>query len=364
MKDWMGKIRTLSIFSFLVMVLTACGKNNLTALVPKGYGAEQSFNVIIISILVMIVVFIVVMAIYIYVVLKFRRKKGQENQIPKQTEGNKTLEVVWTVIPILLLIIIAVPTIASTYDLADEGEKEDSINVNVKGMQFWWNFEYANEEVQTSQELYIPVDQKVYLNMLSGDVIHAFWVPSISGKMDVSPENENTMYIEAFEEGVYWGKCTEFCGDSHSLMDFKIVVVSQEEYDQWIEGLKNTDPEYTAQSASAQEGQQLFNNNCISCHAIDASATNPVIAPNLADFGNRAMIAGVEHYSKEALVDWILNPGEIKPGNGMMEAPYLTDNAINEEDAEKIADFLMELKATDKPVESVEIFREEEGQGN
>ncbi|GAE91776.1 cytochrome c oxidase polypeptide II [Gracilibacillus boraciitolerans JCM 21714] len=218
MKKWMGKIRTLSLFSFLVIILSACGKENLTALVPKGYGSEQSFNIILISILVMIFVFIVVMVIYIYVIMKFRQKKGQENYVPKQSEGNKTLEVVWTVIPILLLIIIAVPTIASTYDLADESKKEDSININVQGMQFWWNFKYTNEEIQTSQELYIPVNEKVYLNMMSSDVIHSFWLPSISGKMDVNPDNENTMFIEAFEEGVYWGKCTEFCGGDHTLL--------------------------------------------------------------------------------------------------------------------------------------------------
>ncbi|SHM87870.1 cytochrome c oxidase subunit II [Gracilibacillus kekensis] len=364
MKEWMGKIRTLSLFSFLVIILSACGKDNLTALVPKGYGAEESFNVILISILVMIFVFIVVMAIYVYVIFKFRQRKGQENHIPKQTEGNKTLEVVWTVIPILLLIIIAVPTIASTYDLADESEKEDSINVNVQGMQFWWNFEYANEEIQTSQELYIPVNERVYLNMLSSDVIHSFWLPSISGKMDVNPDNENTMYIEAYEEGVYWGKCTEFCGDSHSLMDFKVVVVSQEEYDQWVEGMKNTDPEYTAESSTAQEGQEMFANSCISCHAIDASSSNPVVGPNLADFGNRTMVAGIKNYSKEAIVDWIMNPGEIKPGNGMLSAPYLQDNSMEEEDAEKIADFLMELKATDEPVDSVEQFKKDETENN
>ncbi|MGN8645137.1 cytochrome c oxidase subunit II [Gracilibacillus sp. HCP3S3_G5_1] len=364
MKDWMGKIRTLSLFSFLVIILSACGKENLTALVPKGYGAEQSFNVIIISILVMIVVFVVVMAIYLYVILKFRQRKGQEDYIPKQTEGNKTLEVVWTVIPILLLIIIAVPTIASTYDLADESAKEDSINVNVTGLQFWWNFEYANEGVQTSQEMYIPVNERVYLNMMSSDVIHSFWVPSITGKMDVSPENENTMYIEAYEEGVYWGKCTEFCGDSHSLMDFKIIAVSQEEYDQWIDGMQNTDPEYTAETATAQEGQALFENSCLSCHAIDASADHPVIGPNLADFGNRAMVAGISDFTKEEIVRWIVDPAEVKPGNGMLDAPYLEDNSIGEEEAELIADFLLELKATDEPLDNVQHFREDEARDN
>ncbi|GAE91775.1 cytochrome c oxidase polypeptide II [Gracilibacillus boraciitolerans JCM 21714] len=147
-------------------------------------------------------------------------------------------------------------------------------------------------------------------------------------------------------------------------MDFKVVVVSQEEYDQWIEGMKNTSPEYTAESTSAQEGQELFQNSCINCHAIDASANNPIVGPNLADFGDRTKVAAIKNYSKEAIVDWIMDPASIKPGNGMLGAPYLQDNSIQEEDAEKIADFLMELKATDEPVESVKKFRENEAENN
>lgn len=349
MKEWMGKIRTLSLFSLMVLVLSACGKDNLTALMPKGYGAEESFKVIIISTLVMIVVFLIVMIIYVYVIMKFRQKKGEENKIPKQVEGNKTLEIVWTTIPILLLLIIAVPTIAVTYDLADESKKEDSININVTGSQFWWHFEYAEEQIQTSQDLYIPVGEKVYLNMLSSDVIHSFWVPALSGKMDVNPDNENTMYIEANEEGVYWGKCAEFCGDSHSLMDFKIVAVSQDEYDQWVEDMQNVDPEATPESTTAQEGKALFEQSCLSCHALD---NTPSVGPNLSNFGDRSMVAGVLEHTKEELVGWILDPAEKKPGNGMLEAPYLNEDTIGEEEAEKIADYLMQLKPSEITPES------------
>ncbi len=155
MKGWMGKIRTLSLFGFMAIILSGCGRENLTALVPKGYGAEESFKVILISIAVMTLVFIVVMTIYTYVLIRYRQKKGQENMIPKQTEGNKALEVVWTVIPILLLIIIAVPTLTTTYDLASTEGKEDAINVNVTGNQYWWHFEYQGEDIQTSQSLLV-----------------------------------------------------------------------------------------------------------------------------------------------------------------------------------------------------------------
>ncbi|ENH98359.1 cytochrome c oxidase subunit II [Gracilibacillus halophilus YIM-C55.5] len=350
MKGWISKLRTLSLFAFMVLILSACGKENLTSLVPKGYGAEQSFNVMIISILVMIIVFVVVMAIYLYVILRFRRKKGQEDDIPKQTEGNKTLETIWTIIPIILLIVIAVPTITATYDLADTSDQEDAININVQGEQFWWHFEYANEGLQASQDLYIPTGEKVYLNMESTDVIHSFWLPSISGKMDVNPENENSMYIEAYEEGVYWGKCTEFCGSSHSLMDFKVIAVSPEEYNQWVEDMKGTSEQSTPETTTAQEGQELFSNNCLQCHATDAN--QPSAGPNLANFGDRTTIAGVLDYNKEELVNWITNPAEQKPANGMLDAPYLEEGHIGNEEAEKIADYLMQLQPSEITPES------------
>ncbi|WP_226034595.1 cytochrome c oxidase subunit II [Aquibacillus saliphilus] len=346
MKGWMGKIRTLFLLSLLSLLLSGCGKENLTAFSPKGYGAEVSLNLIIISLLVMIFVFIVVMVIYTIVLIRYRQKKGQEDFVPKQTEGNKALEVIWTVIPIILLIIIAVPTVSATFDLADTTEKNDSLNISVTGNQYWWHFNYGEEEIQTSQDLYIPTGEKVYLNMMSSDVLHSFWVPTLAGKMDTNPENENTMYIEAYEEGVYYGKCAELCGPSHSLMDFKVIAVSPEEFDQWVEDMQNVNPDATPETASAQEGQALFENSCLSCHAIGSSPT--AVGPNLTNFGDRSKIAGVVDYSKENLVKWILNPEEFKPGN-KMSGNY---SVPEPEEAEKIADYLLQLQPSEVTPES------------
>ncbi|MFD2043980.1 cytochrome c oxidase subunit II [Ornithinibacillus salinisoli] len=347
MLGWMGKFRALFLLSSLALVLSGCGKENLTALVPKGYGAESSLDLIILTTVIMLFVFAIVMVIYVIALVRFRKRKGQEDYIPKQVEGNHTLETVWTVIPILLLIIIAIPTVIATFDLADETDAKDAINVSVTGNQYWWHFDYAGEEIQTSQDLYIPVGEKVYLNMLSSDVIHSLWVPSLSGKMDVNPENENTMYIEAYEEGVYWGKCAEFCGPSHSLMDFKIVVVSPEEYEQWIADMQNVDPEAEPEDAVAAEGQGLFEeNNCMACHAIGSSPVQT--GPNLTNIGDRSRLAGTEELTKANLVEWLKDPEKLKPGNKMTDKyPSLSD-----EDADKIAEYLLQLQPSDITPES------------
>ncbi|RWZ60731.1 cytochrome c oxidase subunit II [Halobacillus fulvus] len=338
MRGWMGKFRSLFLFGALAMILSGCGVDNLSALKPKGYGAELLLDLMMISIAIMIFVFVIVMAIYAFVLVRYREKKGQEDVIPKQTEGNKSLEVIWTVIPIILLLVLAVPTVQATFDLADQSTQGDEgvLTVEVTGNQYWWHFNYEGEELATSQDLYIPTNERVYLNMKSSDVIHSFWVPTLAGKMDTNPgENMNTMYLEAYEEGVYWGHCAELCGPSHSLMDFRVIAVSPEEFDQWKEDMRNVDPEAQPETTSAQEGQELFNNNCMSCHAIGGASMG--VGPNLTNYANREKIAGVFEPTKENLVDWIVHPDEMKPGNQMPA------NLVTEEEADKIADYLLEL---------------------
>lgn len=357
MKNKMGKFKVLLLLSFLLLFLSGCGWENLTALVPKGYGAQSSMNLIILTTVVMTFVFLAVMVVYVIVLTRFRKKKGEEDFIPVQVEGSKTLETVWTVIPIILVLIMAVPTIIATFDLADASDQDEHININVTGKQYWWHFDYEQEEIMTSQDMYIPVNTKVYVNLFSQDVLHSFWVPSLSGKLDVNVENVNTMFIEAYEEGVFYGKCAELCGPSHSKMDFKVVVVSEEEYEQWVQDIKNVDPDEMPLDAVAQEGRELFEaNSCINCHAIgptdnyvqgDPNANVP-IGPDLTSFGDRSRFAGILLPTKENLVDWIQDPETIKPGN-LMTGMY---PELSDDEADKIAEFLMQLQPSEVNAES------------
>lgn len=337
MKGWMGKIKSIFTIAIVALVLAGCGKENLTALDPKGYGAEQSLDLIIFTTLIMTGVLLVVVIIFTIVLIRFRRSKQSEDFIPKQVEGSHKLETIWTIIPIVLVVIMLIPTIVVTFDLADESEASDSLLIEVTGAQYWWNFEYPEQEISTSQDMYIPTGEKVYLHINSNDVIHSFWVPTIAGKMDANPENTNVMYIEAYEEGVYWGKCAELCGPSHSLMDFKLVAVSPEEFDQWVEDMQNVNPEQEAQTEVAQEGKELYENNCMGCHAIGSSPS--AVGPNLTNFANRSTIAGILEPTKENLVKWLKDPESIKPGN-LMTGNY---PELSDEEANAIAEYLLEL---------------------
>lgn len=355
MKSWAGKVKGLLLLGILSVLLAGCGRDNLTALVPKGYGAEVSFKLIVLTTLIMTGVFIVVMILLVIVLVRYRKRKGDPVITPEQVEGNKALEAIWTIIPIVLVIIMAVPTVFATFHLADDADRDDHINIDVTGNLYWWHYDYVNEEIATSQDLYIPVDTKVYLNLITNDVLHSFWVPSLSGKLDVNPENVNTMFIEAYEEGVYFGKCAELCGPSHSLMDFKVVVVSKEEYEQWVEDMQSFDSEQLELDAVAQEGKELFEEKaCLSCHATDTqnySAGNVPIGPDLTQFADRSRFVGYLEPTKENLIDWLLDPESLKPGNLMTGAyPDLTDD-----EADKIAEYLLQLSPSSVTAEGKEI---------
>src|SRR5690625_5089786 len=347
MQASLRKFRTFLFLSSIMLLLSACGRENLTALEPKGYGAEQSMKLILLTTIVMTFVFLVVIIALVIVIVRFRKKKGDPVVTPVQVEGSKTLEAIWTIIPIILVVIMAVPTVVATFQLADTSDQHKHINIDVTGHQYWWHYEYVNEEFTTSQDLYIPVNTKVYVNLITEDVLHSFWVPSISGKLDVNPENINTMFIEAYEEGVYFGKCAELCGPSHSLMDFKVVVVSEEEYEQWVSDMQEFDSEEVELDTVAQEGQELFEEKaCLSCHATDSqnySADSQPIGPDLTNMGDRARVAGYKENTKENLIDWIIDPESIKPGNHMTGAYP----AVDKDEADKIAEYLLQLKPSD-----------------
>jgi cytochrome c oxidase subunit 2 len=345
MKHW----RLFSLVSLLALLLGGCGKDFQSTLIPQGEVAKMQYDLLILSTAIMVLVVVVVTVIFFYVIIRFRQRKGQENFIPKQVEGNHKLEIIWTVIPILLLLILAVPTVTYTFKLADVKPIEkkqidkDTLVVNVTANLYWWEFEYPNEKVITSQDLVIPTGKKVYLNLKGADIKHSFWVPSLAGKMDTNTENVNKMWIKADKAGTYNGFCTEFCGPSHALMQFKVKAVDESEYKAWIADMKDQKGKPAVASASAEEGEKIFQKSCIGCHAADAGDNRPAsarIAPNLANFGDREMVAGVLEHNEENLKKWLKNPESVKPGNKMTG----TYGNLTDEQIDALSDYLMSLK--------------------
>lgn len=361
---WLGLITLLAVFA------SGCGKNHLSTLKPAGEVGQEQFNLMLLSIVIMLLVVAVVSVVFTIAVIKSRRKNLGEEFEPKDVAGNHTLEVIWTAIPILLLIILAVPTIYLTFKQADTqamenedgGVNSEETVINVTANQYWWEFEYPNEEVVTSQELVVPTDKKVYFNLKAADVKHSFWVPAAGGKLDTNVDGINSFYLTFDEDKaedsnrLFYGKCAELCGPSHALMDFKVKALPEEEYDQWLADMKNIEEPVQASADDAAEGQEIFNNSCIGCHAVTPTGTGAQ-GPNLTNFGDRDLIAGFMEHNEENLVNWIKDPESYKPDNKMTGQYDLTDEEIN-----AVAAYLMELKV-EEGAGDVETLRESAEEG-
>lgn len=322
---WQKLKRALPLLLAFSLLLSGCSLTGSEPgpLDPRGSTGEEQYFLILLSSGVMLLVMLTVFVLFFYVIIRFRQRKG-DNEIPKQVEGNHKLEIIWTVIPIVLLTIMAVPMLAFTFGQAtDYTDDPDALLVKVTAHQFWWEFEYPEYGIHTAQDLVIPVNTKVQFELDASDVIHSFWIPALGGKMDTIPGLTNKMYLEATETGVYKGKCAELCGASHALMDFKAIVYTQEEFDAWVEKMQTP----VVLSEDVALGQEVFRSKCMGCHAIDSSI--PSIGPNLDGFANREVLAGYLPNTDEWIAEWLTSTQELKEGTTMPQVP-LTDEEVVE----------------------------------
>lgn len=300
----------------MALALTGCAATPQSALNPDGTQAVHQLGLVTLSLWIMGGVAAVVAGVLLYVVIRYRERKG-DNELPPQTHGNRRLEVVWTIIPILLIAIIAVPTVEQTYVEGKTPAAATSLPVTVVGHQFWWEFDYPSLGLKTADELHIPVGEKIRLSLLSQDVMHAFWVPRLSGKTDVIPGRDNPMWIEASKPGIYTGQCAQYCGVGHAEMKFVVVAQTRSAYNHWVQSMKH--PVIKPQTALAKQGMTLFAQvGCSACHAIDGTSFTGNVGPNLTGYGSRLLTAGGDLKNTPAnLATWLRNPPAVVPGSLM-----------------------------------------------
>ena len=305
-------------------------------------------------------VFVLVEGALLYAIFRFRGRP--EDPEPTQIHGNTTIEIVWTLIPALILAAIAVPTVKGIFqtNLIPAGE---ALKVEVVGHQWWWEFRYPDLNLTTANELHIPTGQTVELVQHSGDVIHSFWPPRFAGKRDVFPGRETRLWFKADSAGLFPGQCAEFCGIQHARMAFQVRASTPAEFDAWVAHMRTLGPKPAAaatrgdslttasaggtvqgpqapaqgaDSAGASQdpayakGEQLFKmKGCIGCHSLQAvDAPKGMIGPNLANVGSRAYIAaGWLKNTDENLEHWIREPQTVKKGVLMPNLGVTVDEA-------------------------------------
>jgi len=272
--------------------------------------------------IIVVGVFFAVAIPLIYTLYRFRAKEGDDTP-PKQFHGNAILEFMWTVIPVILLIFIAIPTWKTIFKHDGLAARPDAIKVHVIGHQWWWEFQYPDYGIKTAFELHLPENTPVDLSITSADVSHAFWIPKFGGKTSAINGNINRLswvtplakMPEVAGGDYYQGQCAELCGSSHALMRHVGVVHTKEGFERWVKA-HNQAPK--VETASQREGEQLFG-RCIACHAIEGTPSAAIpgdkIGPNLSSFGSRShLAAGIRKNNEENLAIWLRNPADLKPG--------------------------------------------------
>jgi len=219
------------------------------------------------------VVGVIVLSVVAYVIIRYR-DRGQP--IPEQTHGKPALEIALTILPALILIGVAIPTVGTIMALSETDDTE--CVVNVTGQQWWWEFDYPvqdgcmpggiTEPIVTSGQMVIPADMDVLIRGTSRDVIHSFWIPRLNGKRDMVPGRVHTMRMQAYEPGIYAGQCAEFCGLSHANMRMEVAALTDAGFEEWV---ANQLEDYTPPEADtfAAEGEATFIANCSRCHQVD-----------------------------------------------------------------------------------------------
>ena len=339
----------------LLLALSACSSPQ-TTFDPKSDAADKIQTLYILIIVISGAIGAAVLIAMGYLMAKFRERPGVK---ARQIHGNNTLEVLWTIGPILILVMIGVPTILAIVG-ATRAPSEDALHVEVVAHQWWWEVNYPGlgpdgGTLTTANELHVPIGREVAISLKSDDVIPSFWVPQLIGKIDSIPGRTN--HLEPFtanEVGVYLGQCAEFCGLAHALMRFRVVVDSLGDFERWVEGM-NTPPPAPEEESFLASGQSVFIQNCSSCHAVAGTVAAGRIGPDLSRFGSRLTIgAGIMDNTEENLVEWITNVTAVKPvpeglptalaelGNGKQAMPRF-DDTLSPAQVEAVAAYLRSM---------------------
>ena len=341
-----------------VALLTACSKTQTQSTFnPVGDVAIKQMDLLWVVIGGAIFVLITVQGALIYTLIRFRRRPEQGNAIPEQTHGNTRLEIAWTVAPAIVLAVIAVPTVTTLVDLAEE-PPENALHITAVGHQWWWEFQYPEQDLTASNELHIPVGRPVSITLESADVIHSFWIPKIAGKVDMVPNHSNTLptfTVPPGSEGTYLGQCAELCGTAHALMRFRVIAQSPADFEAWVAAQQAPPVESTAEQAQA--GMEVFRGAgaCTLCHIVDGTSleleeTTPRVrkGPNLTHYASRTTLgAGLLDNTPHNLTLWLQDPDELKPDNLMSaEAPVYVTPALALDDAQidALVAYLQSLK--------------------
>jgi cytochrome c oxidase subunit II len=298
---------------------------------PDSTPADSIFHLSVLVLAITGLIFLAVVGLLVYCVTKYRRRRGDNGHEPPQVYGSNQVELAWTVIPVLVVLVLFLATARVIHSIQDAPEPPGTIEVTAIGHQFWWEFRYPELGVVTANELHVPVSDPshpspTFLTLLSADTDHSFWVPRLAGKTDLIPNRVNHMWIDPHDAGVYLGQCAQYCGTQHAKMLLRVYVDSQEQFHQWVQ----QERESAEIDGAVEQGRRVFETTaCVNCHTVSGTAADGRFGPDLTHLMSRDTIAsGAAPNTPENLRSWIQNPDSIKPGS-LMPAMKLNDQDLD-----------------------------------
>ena len=282
---------------------------------PVSAPADASLHAARVVLAITAAIFVIVAGLLAYAIVAFRRRADDDGSEPPQVYGSDRIELAWTVMPIILVVVLCLVTARTVYDVQAAPRPPGAIDVTVVGHQWWWEIRYPELGVVTANELHVPVSERgnrspTFLTLESADVVHSFWVPQLAGKTDLIPNHRNLMWIEPREPGLYRGQCAEFCGTQHAHMLLRVYVEPRAEFDRWV----------AAQQAPAAPpdtmGRRVFESTaCVNCHTVRGTDAVGTFGPDLTHLMSRETLgAGAARISARTLDAWIADPNKMKPG--------------------------------------------------
>jgi cytochrome c oxidase subunit 2 len=312
-------------------MLTAQGTTPST-LAPASTPAHQVFDLSVFVVAITGGIFLVVGGLLAVALYRFRARKTDPLGEPAQIYGSTQIELAWTVIPVLVVVVLFLTTARIIFAIQDAPKPKTALDVTVIGHQFWWEFRYPKYGVITANELHIPVRSDAapaatFLKLTSADVNHSFWIPQLAGKTDLIANHVNTMWMDPQKSGLYLGQCAQFCGSQHAMMLLRVYVDTSDQFDTWI---KNQ--QLPAQKNSAVEaGKRVFERQaCLNCHTVSGTVATGRFGPDLTHLMSRATLAsGAMDNTPPNLRQWIKSPDTFKRG-ALMPAMQLTDEQLDQ----------------------------------
>lgn len=286
-------------------------------------------------------IFLVVFGLLAYSVVKFRKTAQDDGFEPPQVYGSRQIELAWTIIPVLIVFVLFLASARVVYATQQHHFGPNTLDVNVVGHQFWWEYRYPGLGIVTANELHVPVSRpgqpsETRLLLRSADTVHSFWVPQLSGKVDLIPNSPNELWFDPARPGMYLGQCAQYCGVQHAMMLLRVYVEPREQFLSWVERQKQRAQPGTAVAI----GRELFEHSaCRSCHTVAGTVADGRFGPDLTHLMSRDTIgAGILPNNRENLRRWVEDPSNFKPYSLMPAMGF------SESELDSVTDYLMSLR--------------------